>query len=259
MRDFIEGLKASDNLMDYLFEHKKETLKLAGFAVAILTLAMLFLYRGGNEVDIVDSAKTADGGTENSRSIESSSKQSDAYGSEHDASFSDGSGQTGAVQTGDIYVDIGGAVKNPMLAVLPPGSRVEDAINKAGGLSSDADLNTINRAEVLVDGQKVYIPKKGEAGIDTGAAGASSGTVSGAADTGGVSSGAGGVSSSGKVNINLADSTQLQTITGVGPATARKILDYRNQNGRFNAIEDLKNVSGIGEKTFEKMKDQITV
>ena len=258
MRDFIEGLKASDNFADYLFEHKKETLKFAGFAVAILTLAMLFLYRGGSEVDIVESAKTADGGTENSRSIEgdaSSSDHSDANGSGQAGTLSEGSGQTGAVQTGDIYVDIGGAVKSPMLAVLPPGSRVEDAINKAGGLTSDADLNTINRAEVLVDGQKVYIPKKGETGIDTG--GVSSGTGSGA--TSGVTSGSAGSSASGKVNINLADSTQLQTITGVGPATAQKILDYRTRNGRFNSIEDLKNVSGIGDKTFEKMRDQVTV
>ena len=66
-------------------------------------------------------------------------------------------------------------------------------------------------------------------------------------------------SASGKININTADSTQLQEITGIGPATAQKIIDYRTSNGRFKSIEDIKNVSGIGDKTFEKMKDQITV
>ncbi|MGN0702241.1 MAG: helix-hairpin-helix domain-containing protein [Lentihominibacter sp.] len=143
-------------------------------------------------------------------------------------------------ETATIFVDIGGAVKTPMLAELPQESRVEDAITAAGGLTEDADLSTVNRAEFLEDGQKVYIPflsADSEAGAEVSQ----------------------WESSTGKVNINTADSTALQTLNGVGPATAEKIIDYRSDNGSFRKPEDLKNVSGIGDKTFEKLKDDITI
>ncbi len=140
----------------------------------------------------------------------------------------------------EIYIDIGGEVANPMLAKLPEGSRVEDAIQAAGGLTEDADLSNINRAEFLQDGQKVFVPALADTSqlVEAGA-----GSVTETANT--------------KVNINTADSTQLQTLNGVGPATAQKIIDYRTSNGRFSKIEDLKNVSGIGDKTFEKLKNYI--
>lgn len=159
----------------------------------------------------------------------------------------------------DIYVDIGGAVSTPMLAKLPEGSRVEDAIQAAGGLTENADVSAINRAEFLNDGDKIYIPEfiEDEDGNAVPAAETSAGTAS--SDAG--SSDAGSsvrVATDGKVNINTADSTQLQTLNGVGPATAQKIIDYRTMNGRFTSIEDIKNVSGIGDKTFEKLKDCIT-
>jgi competence protein ComEA len=125
---------------------------------------------------------------------------------------------------------------------------VDDAIEAAGGLRKEADMTNVNRAEFLVDGQKVFIPSYAldEDGniIESNTAGES---VSGSG------------TSSGKVNINTADSTQLQTLNGVGPATAQKIIDYRDSSGRFTSIEDLKNVSGIGDKTFEKLKDYICV
>lgn len=141
---------------------------------------------------------------------------------------------------GEIYVDIGGAVNNPMLARLPAGSRVENAIEAAGGITDKADMTSINRAEFVEDGQKIFIPE-----LMTDDEG---NVVSTSAEE-----------FSGKVNINSADSSQLETLTGVGPSTAQKIIDYRNQNGRFSKIEDLKNVSGIGDKTFEKLKDDITI
>ncbi|MDD6310625.1 MAG: helix-hairpin-helix domain-containing protein [Firmicutes bacterium] len=141
---------------------------------------------------------------------------------------------------GEIYVDIGGAVNNPMLARLPAGSRVENAIEAAGGITDNADMTSINRAEFVEDGQKIFIPE-----LMTDDEG---NVVSTSAEE-----------FSGKVNINSADSSQLETLTGVGPSTAQKIIDYRNQNGRFSKIEDLKNVSGIGDKTFEKLKDDITI
>ncbi len=138
--------------------------------------------------------------------------------------------------TSNIYVDIGGEVVSPMLAELPEGSRVEDAINAAGGLTDQADLSSINRAKFLEDGEKIFIPAQveGDSVYESGI-------------------------TNGKININTADSDALQTLNGVGPATAEKIMDYRENSGGFETIEDLKNVAGIGEKTFDKLKDYICV
>ncbi len=139
-----------------------------------------------------------------------------------------------------IIVDIGGAVKTPGVYEIKEGARLFEVIQEAGGLLPDADTTTINQAEVLYDGQKIVIPQESE--IQESGTG---GPIVKPAD--------------GRININTADSTQLQEIPGVGPATAEKIIDYRDTNGRFTSVEELKNVSGIGEKTFEKMKDKVSV
>lgn len=166
--------------------------------------------------------------------------------------------ETSNTESGTICVDIGGAVESPMLAELPQGSRVEDAIVAAGGLTEDADISNINRAEFLEDGQKIYIPEAVSGVSD--AAGASNGENSLSGDVASASPGvAGGSAAGGKININTADSIALQQLNGVGPATAQKIIDYRTSNGSFKSIEDIKNVSGIGDKTFEKLKDYITI
>lgn len=149
-----------------------------------------------------------------------------------------------------IYVDVGGEVNQPSVVELTDGSRVTDAIAAAGGLTEKADLTDINRAAFVSDGEKIFIPSQEEYDSD-GLLSGDSGNSSG--------SGASGRSSDGKININTADSTQLQELNGVGPATAEKIIDYRKQNGRFQSIEDIKNVSGIGDKTYEKLKDHIRV
>ena len=136
-----------------------------------------------------------------------------------------------------IYVDISGQVENPGVYIVSDGTRLFEVIEKAGGLLKDAEMNQINRAEIVTDGQKIIIPAKGEEIAVSG----------------------GGTPSGGLININTADSTALQEIPGVGPATAEKIIAYRTENGRFATKEDIKNVSGIGDKTYEKMKDKITV
>lgn len=154
-------------------------------------------------------------------------------------------------QAASIFVDIGGEVMTPTVAELPEGSRVADAIEAAGGLTDKADLTEINRAAFISDGEKIFVPSvDGQDGYGTDASGGTSGN--------GDMSG-GSYSSGGKININTADSQQLQQLTGVGPATAEKIIAYRNENGRFKSIEDIKNVSGIGDKTFEKFKNSIKV
>lgn len=142
-----------------------------------------------------------------------------------------------------IYVDLSGAVIRPGLYHLKPGSRVNDLLVAGGGLSASADREwfskSINLAQKLEDGIKLYIPYTKEAGLSN------SGEVAGAYQ--------------GKVNINLASKTELGTLSGVGPSMAQKIIDYRDKNGFFNKIEDIKQVSGIGDKTFESLKDYITV
>ena len=147
-------------------------------------------------------------------------------------------------ETAKIVVDIGGEVASPMVVELDEGSRVGDAIEAAGGITENADLTDINRAAFVEDGEKIYIPPAEIEGEEDGDA-SSSGQQASRGD--------------GRININTADSAQLQELDGIGPATAQKIIDYRKENGRFSSIEDIKNVSGIGDKSFEKIKDRIKV
>ena len=142
-------------------------------------------------------------------------------------------------------VDVKGAVNAPGLYVANADDRVLDLIEKAGGLTQDADANGVNFALRVEDQMVIYVPKIGEEGVSN--------------KNEGVSQTLGGQTSSGKVNINRADETELQTLTGIGPSKAEAIIQYRTENGPFKTIEDLKNISGIGEKTFEKLKDDITI
>lgn len=144
-----------------------------------------------------------------------------------------------------VMVDVKGQVKKPGVYESRGGERVIDLINRAGGLTENADENQVNLAEHVVDAMVIYIPAKGEEGIS---AGDSTTSVPGNAGIGGQSS---------KINLNKADETQLQTLPGIGPAKAAAIIEYRETNGPYKTIEDLKNISGIGDKTFEKLKDLI--
>ena len=140
----------------------------------------------------------------------------------------------------NIIVYICGAVKENKVVTLKENSRVCDAIDLVGGLTNDADLTNINLAYILEDGEKIYIPKKGE---DI------SYNISYSPTT----------SNSSKININKASQTELETIPGIGPSTALKIINYRKENGKFNSIEDIKNISGIGDSKFEQIKEYISI
>ena len=148
-----------------------------------------------------------------------------------------------------IIVDVKGQVAKPGVYEGFQGERVVDIIDRAGGLTKLADASQVNFAEHVVDEMVIYIPGKSEeiqAPIISG--------------TGGTHPSASSVNGGGgKVDLNKADATELQTLPGIGPAKAAAIIEYRDKSGKFKAIEDLKNISGIGEKTFEKLKDQITV
>lgn len=159
-----------------------------------------------------------------------------------------------AVPTPSIVIDIAGAVSRPGILFLPEGSRVYEAVSAAGGVRPESDLRDINLAQELLDGEKIYIPSGSDYGGTLGDEGA---TVS---DGGNESADrAFRKNSVRKININTASSRELQTLKGVGPSMAERILEYRKEKGRFQNISDLKNVKGMGEKTFEKLKDSISV
>lgn len=145
-----------------------------------------------------------------------------------------------------VYVYVTGAVAAPGVYSLDEGLRVCDAVDAAGGLAEDADASTVNLARVLSDGEHIAIPTKAdvEAAQAQGAAGAQ---------------GSAAVSASSLVNINTADAATLETLPGVGAATAQSIIVDREQNGSFSSIEDLMRVDGIGEKKFTKLKSSICV
>ncbi len=152
--------------------------------------------------------------------------------------------------TDEVVVDVSGAVVSPSVVYLSEGDRIDDAIIACGGLSDDADIDGVNRASVLVDGQKVYIPHRGEVQVSTTVDNAQ---VSQSSSTESLTS------SSGLININTASLEELQTLSGVGPSTAQAIIDERTQNGSFATVDDLMRVSGIGEKKLAKIKNSICV
>lgn len=146
-----------------------------------------------------------------------------------------------AVPGAGIYVHVLGAVASPGLFLLKDGDRAVDAVSAAGGFTATADQAQLNLARRLVDGEQIYVPNVGE----------SAPAAPGGAGVAG--------QPAGKVNLNTADEATLETLPRVGPAMAKRILDWRKTNGRFSSIEDLMGVTGVGDKTFEGLKDLITV
>lgn len=162
----------------------------------------------------------------------------------------------------NILVHISGAVNNEGIVELAKGSRISDAIEKAGGLKEDANLRYINLAEKLEDGVKIYIPTNEEiAKADSNNVGvtASSGGSSSSNSSGGSSSSSSSTSKSKKININTATQDELDSLPGIGPSTAQKIITYRKENGKFQSIEELKEVKGIGDSKFNEIKDLICI
>lgn len=148
-----------------------------------------------------------------------------------------------------IKVHIIGEIHYPGLYELDEGSRINDLILIAGGNTKNADLNKINLAYQLSDGEKIYIPSIFDEITEY--------IYSDAGEN--VSEKSTNSSESSAINLNIATVTDLENISGIGPSLAQKIVDYRNSNGKFNSIDELKNVSGIGEKKFEQIKKYISV
>ena len=155
-----------------------------------------------------------------------------------------------------VVVHVIGEVNNPGVVTLKEGARIIDAINKAGGKTEEADLSKINLAYVIEDGTQIYIPRINENlnEIELMTQDAGSSTIISNSETDNEEN-----SKEVKVNINTANKEKLETLPGIGETTAQKIIDYREANGKFNSIEDIKNVSGIGDAKFNSLKDKITV
>lgn len=152
-----------------------------------------------------------------------------------------------------IIVHVIGAVKNEGIVKVKENARINDVIEAAGGLTEDADLNNVNLAYVVEDGQKIYIPSISD-NIDKENMENMVSQGAGVGITGEVSE-----SESGLININTAGQEKLQELPGIGSSTALKIVTYRSENGKFKDIEDIKNVSGIGEAKYEQIKLHICV
>ena len=154
------------------------------------------------------------------------------------------------------YVDIKGAIKVPQVVPVTPGMRVHDVVEMAGGVTGEADQSQVNLAQLVTDQMVIYVPKVGEEVSPSTEALVADSKVTESA----VSESSGdGTSGGDLVNINTADTTMLQTLSGIGEKRAADIINYRETNGLFETVDDLDQVSGIGEKTMEKLRPLITV
>jgi competence protein ComEA len=166
-----------------------------------------------------------------------------------DAEAGDDGGASATTAPAEVVVHVAGAVVSPGVRRLPPGSRVTDALDAAGGALPGADLPRINLAAPLVDGQQVYVPKPGEAVP----------VASGAGPPGGAGDAGGGPVPGAPVDLNTATAEQLDTLPGVGAATASAIIAHREQHGPFTSVDQLLDVRGIGEAKLEQLRDLVSV
>jgi competence protein ComEA len=143
---------------------------------------------------------------------------------------------------GRAFVHVTGAVRHPGVYGLPAWARLDLAVKRAGGAVNGADLDGVNLAAKIADGQQVVVPRKGAAG---------------AGDALAAAGGEGGGVAAGPISLNTATPEQLDQLDGVGPATIQKILTWRREHGGFRSVDDLKQISGIGPKRFEALKDKV--
>ncbi|MGC9931752.1 helix-hairpin-helix domain-containing protein [Priestia aryabhattai] len=179
---------------------------------------------------------------------ESSLQTSDIIKAESSATKKEGESSDQVISSQDspfVMVDIKGAVQKPGVYQLPKDARVKDALAQAGGATKEADLRQLNLASKLQDEMAVYIPTAGE-------------EIPPSSPVSSISS-SGTSNDQPLVNINTANTDELQTLNGIGPSKASAIVSYREENGLFQTVEDLGQVSGIGDKSLEKIKAQITL
>ena len=158
-----------------------------------------------------------------------------------------------------IFIYITGEVINPGVVILNEGSRIVDAINAAGGITSNANINKVNLVFVLEDGMKVNIPNNSDLKSNADFEYITFNSGDGGNDVNSESTKSNHSKSNDIVNINTATQTELESLPGIGPSLALKIINYRKENGKFSSIDEIKNVSGIGDSKFEEMKKYINI
>ncbi|UJZ86399.1 helix-hairpin-helix domain-containing protein [Heyndrickxia coagulans] len=225
----------------------------AAAAVAAITIAIFYYFSQNGGMDTasgayrqpetaVQSGQTEGGGTD----VQNHSTQNTAQ--------TQSSAQT--QNAAEIYVDVKGAVKHPGIYKAEADDRVYDLIQEAGGFNENADRNQVNLAQKVKDEMVIEVPKKGEKAASAQTAPAAAGISAPASASSGTAASS---EAAAQVNINTADQTQLETLPGIGPSKAAAIIEYREKNGPFQKPEDLKNVSGIGDQTFAKIENSITL
>ena len=218
------------------YEENQKTVRMAAL-ILIVGLSVLFFWIRGGSGNVEMNVSGNDPDIQEEGELD--------YGDEFELTDDEGEGAA-ASKPGVAYVDISGEVKLPGVYKVTSETRLFEVIDMAGGLTDEADANSLNRAERVTDGQKIIVRAYGEEQSETEGSGGSYPSDS-------------EFDASGRVNINMADLSSLQTLPGIGPAKAQAIIDYREQNGYFTNIEEIMFVSGIGEKTFASIKDQIVV
>lgn len=255
-------------MIEEIWENYKKYI-IIGAGVAVIAIGV-FILLGKRTSTVQSDAMTMNSSQESSgtQSFSSSASSSEA------APATTNTGSTVASSSQVIYVDVKGAVKHPGIFKVKTSMRVDDAINLAGGMQKTADRKHINLAQRLTDQQVIYVPIRGEikgaatGTVDTEVVAESAGSASSDAansvgetsDSSTSATSAGGAAAgNGTVNLNSATKEQLQTLTGVGEKKADQIIQYREAHGKFKGVEELKEVQGIGDKTFEALKPQLSV
>lgn len=230
MKDNFEKIK------DFLIEYKKYV------AIAIIIIIALFAFKTNNPSSKNDSGL---GMTETQKEVKKKQSISVSTSSENKQSE----------EPENVTCDISGAVKHQGVYTLKNGARLQELIEAAGGLAQNAQIKAINRAIQLKDQDKIHIPYKGEK-VESATTISQNQDLNSKTDS---SKNNSGTSNSEKINLNTATAADLQKLNGIGEKRAQQIVDYREQNGKFKKIEDLMQVSGIGEKTFAALKDQLAI
>jgi competence protein ComEA len=222
------GDRMPDSLRGRVALSSQHTAVVVGVVGLALALAGWLALRSGAHADAVPRARYVASAT--------SPFPASATGSPNTAP-----GAPSASPTASVVVDVAGKVRHPGIVTLPPGSRVHDAITRAGGARPGTRLASLNLARVLVDGEQIVVGQPAPVGAAPSAVGSTPGPPGG------------------MVNINAAGLTELDTLPGIGPVTAQKILDWRTSHGAFSSVDELLEVDGIGEKTLADIAPHVTL
>lgn len=238
---------------------KKKELVISVIIALILSFIMMFITQGksSNNLIVDKSTKNSISKTKNSQESNIDNKVKVSENNVQIETSTEKSDDT-SKQNSDIAVYISGEVKKPQVVKMKTGDRLVDAVEKCGGMTKDADLNAINLALLLNDEAHYIIPKIGDTSIvsqqnyvnQSSTDDKSINSIS-SVDTSN--------SSKSTININTADKTALMSLPSIGEKTAQKIIDYRENNGKFQTKEELKNVTGIGDKKYSQLEEFITV